>query len=148
MPAPSFTTTFTDKALILSDSDAIVFGTAMIGDDFGEVKSTGVKRTSDKVEVENAVGGLRALILKKRRFELTMEVRLDSDVTPPGEMTMITFPLANVVGRIIDPEIKWESGGVRMMSFTATHWDEIADASLYSWSGTASTELDAGPPEE
>lgn len=142
----SFATTFTDQALILSDSAAIEFGTAMIGDDYGEVKSCSVKRTSDKVEVENSVGGLRALVLKKRRFELTLEVRLDSDVTPPGEMDMIVFPLVGVTGRIIDPEIKWESGGVRMMSLTATHWDEIGDASLYSWSGTASTALDAGPP--
>ena len=140
-----FDTTFTDQALILSNSDAIVFGTAMIGDDYGEVKSTAVKRTSDKVEVENSVGGLRALILKKRRFELTLEVRCDSDVDPPGEMDMIVFPLVGVTGRIIDPEIKWESGGVRMMSLTATHWDEIADARLYSWDGDALTELDAGP---
>lgn len=143
-----FETTFTDKALILSDSDAIVFGTAMIGDDYGEVKSASVKRTSDKVEVENSVGGLRALILKKRRFELQLEVRLDSDVDPPGEMDMIVFPLVAVTGRIIDPEIKWESGGVRMMSFTATHWDEIADASLSSWDGSTITSIDTGPPVE
>jgi hypothetical protein len=140
-----FETTYTDKALVLSDSDAIVFGTAMIGDDYGEVKSAGVKRTSDKVEIENSVGGLRALVLKKRRFELTLEVRLDSDIDPPGEMDMIVFPLAGVTGRIIDPEIKWESGSARMMSFTATHWDEIADAKLYSWDGSELTELDAGP---
>ena len=141
----SFATVFTDKALILSDSEAIVFGTVMIGDDFGEVKSASVKRTSDKVEVENAVGGLRGLILKKRRFELAIEARFDSDVTAPGEMAMVTFPLAAVVGRIIDPEVKWEAGGVRMLSFTASFWDEIADAHLYSWSGTASTLLDEGP---
>lgn len=140
-----FETTFTDKALVLSDSDAIVFGTAMIGGDYGEVKSTSLKRTSDKVEVDNTVGGLRALILKKRRFELAMEVRLDSDIDPPGEMDMIVFPLVGVTGRIIEPEIKWESGGVRMMSFTATHWDEIANAALYSWDGEELTELDAGP---
>lgn len=143
----SFATTFTDKALVLSDSDAIVFGTAMIGDDYGEVKSCSVKRDSDKVEVENSVGGLRALILKKRRFELQMEARFDSDVTAPGEMDMITFPLANVVGRITAPEVKWESDGVRMLSFTASFWDEIADAALYSWSGTALTEVDGGPSE-
>lgn len=142
-----FETTFTDKALVLSDSDAIVFGTAMIGGDYGEVKSTSLKRTSDKVEVDNTVGGLRALILKKRRFELAMEVRLDSDIDPPGEMDMIVFPLVGVTGRIIDPEIKWESGGVRMMSFTATHWDEIADAALYSWDGEELTALDEGPEE-
>lgn len=140
-----FDTTYTDKALVLSDSDAIVFGTAMIGDDYGEVKSAGVKRTSDKVEIENSVGGLRALVLKKRRFELSLEVRLDADIDPPGEMDMIVFPLAGVTGRIIDPEIKWESGSARMMSFTATHWDEIANAALYSYDGTDLTELDAGP---
>jgi len=140
-----FDTTFTDKALVLSDSDAIVFGTAMIGDDYGEVKSASVKRTSDKVEIENSVGGLRALVLKKRRFELSLEVRLDSDVDPPGEMDMIVFPVAGVTGRIIDPEIKWEAGGARMMSFTATNWDEITDAHLYSWDGEELTELDEGP---
>lgn len=144
----SFTTTFTDKALILSDNDAIVFGTAMIGDQFGEVKNAGVKRTSDKVEVENSVAGLRALILKKRRFELTFEARLDSDIEAPGEGDMITFPYAGVVGRIFDPEIKWESGGVRMMSFTATHWDELANAALYSWDGDELTVVDEGPEEE
>jgi hypothetical protein len=140
----SFATTFTDKALVLSDSDAIVFGTAMIGDTYGEVKSVSLKRTSDKVEVENSVGGLRALILKKRRFELQMECRFDSDVTAPGEMDLITFPFAAVVGRITEPEIKWDSGGVRMLSFTATQWDELTEAPLYSWSGTALTELDDG----
>lgn len=141
-----FETAFTDKAKLLSENDQIVFGTCMIGTDFGEVKNVSVKRTSDKQEISNCIGGIRGYILRKPRFELQMETRFDADVDAPGEGEMITFPYSGVVGRIFDPEVTWDEGGTRMLKFTATHWDEMADAKLQSWDGTELTDIDSGPP--
>lgn len=104
----------------------------MLGDDFGQVESASVKRTADKVEIENCAGNLKSFLLTKIRFEMTLEAIFDSTVTAPGLMDQIALPLVGVVGRVLDATVKWEKGKERMLSIEITHWDSLAEATAYS----------------
>jgi hypothetical protein len=139
-----FATSFNGNVGVLGDN-TLVIGTAMLGDDFGSINNASCKRTADKEELEAASGNLRAVILKKPRFELTMEVLFDSSVTPPGLLDQITLPFAGVTGRVLDAEIKWEKGKERLLSITATHWDAIGTGVAYKLNTTTGvfTSMDA-----
>jgi hypothetical protein len=118
----------------------------MLGNSFGEIKSAGVNRTANTQEITNCVGGLAAYLMNNPRFELTLQARFDADVTAPGLGELIQFPFPAVYGRVLSPSVEWSESGVRMLSIEATHWDSLADAHLYTWDGSAMTEVDTGPP--
>jgi hypothetical protein len=117
---------------VLALTNKIVWGTMMLGDDFGEIQSASVKRTADKKEIENGAGNLRAFLLTKARFELSFEVLFDSDVAAPGLMDAIDFPLVAVTGRVLDVTPKWEKGKERLLTIEASYWDSLAAATLYT----------------
>lgn len=125
-----FQTTYGNDVLILGDH--VVIGTAMLGNDFGTVKSTSVKRAADKEELENGAGNLRAVLLKKPGFEMTLEVAFDATVTAPGLMERIALPLVGVVGRVMPGvEVKWEAGKERGLSIPVSSWDSLENASAF-----------------
>lgn len=111
---------------ILIGDDNIVFGTAMLGNDFGQIATCNLQRTGNKVEVENNAGGLRAVIIANPGFELDLEVQFSSDVEVPAMGDPIVFPLAGVQGRVMEgASIKWSAKGTRMLSFKASYWDSM-----------------------
>jgi hypothetical protein len=122
-------TTLGNEVLLLGEQ--VVWGTCMLGDEFGQVESSAVKRTADKVEIENCAGNLRTLLLTKPRFELTLETIFDVSVTAPGLMEQIALPLVGVTGRVMSADVKWEKGKERMLSLEVTHWDSLADAEAF-----------------
>ncbi len=113
---------------ILIGDEAVIFGTAALGDTYGEITSFNLTRTADLEEIENAVGGLKAAILRKPRFEMEIETIFDSTVTLPELGGAITLPLVGLVARITgDIQIGWTNTGARSLSFTASHWDSMAE---------------------
>ncbi len=127
--------------VIAEDPQNIIFGTCQISDAFGEVKSAGIKRTADKEELDNAKGALKAAILKKPRFELTLKVLFTAEKDAPGIGEQIVFPLVEVVGRILDISIDWEDATGRMMTIQATKWDSLTGETAESYDGSAWTPL-------
>lgn len=126
----TLSTTYGDNILVLGAE--VVIGTAMLGSDFGTVKSCSVKRNADKEELENAAGNLRAVVLKKPGFEMTLEVAFDASVTAPALGAAISLPLVGVVGRVMPGvEVKWEQGKERGLSIPVSSWDSLEDASLF-----------------
>lgn len=124
--------------IVIADTPQnIIFGTCQIGDDFGEVKSAGVKRTADKEELQKATGSLKACVLKNPRFELSLKVLFTADKDAPGIGEQIAFPLVEVVGRIMDVSIDWEDSSGRMMTIEATKWDSLDGETAEAYSGTA-----------
>ena len=112
--------------LAVTEKDKLVLGTAMLGESYGTVKSASLTRTGEEEELKGALGELIAYLIKNPGFELKMECRFDSDVEPPEILDAITFPLAGIVGYVKPgTEVKWEEGGVRMLSFTAAGWDAL-----------------------
>jgi hypothetical protein len=75
---------------------------------------------------------------------MSLNTRLDSDITAPGMLDRIVFPLISVTGRITKPAVKWEQAGARGLSLECTFWDELANAPLYKWTGTSYTTIDEG----
>lgn len=141
----AFDSSFDDKLGVLGDN-TLVIGTLMLGTDFGQIKTAKVTRDADKEEIEAAGGNLRAVVLKKIRFELDMEVIFDTSVDPPGLLDSVTLPFAGVTGRVLGPiEIKWEEGKERILTFKATSWDALEDAVAYSYNPSTGvfTSLDA-----
>lgn len=116
---------------VLLLGDQVVWGTMMLGDDFGSVESSSVKRTADKKEIENGAGNLKAFLLTKPRFELSFDTIFDATVTPPGLMDEIAFPLVAVTGRVLDVTVKYEKGKERILTIEATYWDSLASATAY-----------------
>lgn len=131
--------TYDGDVMVLSEDDVLVLGTCMLGDDFGEVKNAAVKRAADQSAIANCKMGLKAMLLKNPRFELTMKTRFDSDITAPGLGEPITLPMPALVARILDVSVEWDEDGVRMLSITATHWDSMPTAKLYHWTGSTMT---------
>lgn len=121
----SFNTNIPGHVLI-GDED-IVFGTVMLGEDFGEITKCDLERTGKQIEIENNRNGLRALIIANPGFSLNLETTFDASVEPPAIGDPITFPYAGVIGRVLEgAKITWESKGSRKLSFKAAHWDSMA----------------------
>lgn len=138
----ALSTTFDDKILLLGEQ--VVWGTCMLGSDFGTVVSASVKRTADKVEVENCIGNLKSLLLTKPRFELSLSCIFASSVTAPGLLEEIALPLVGVTGRVMDVTVKWERGKERMLDIEVSHWDALEEAVAYSLGTNGTyTSLDA-----
>lgn len=143
----TFSTTYGDEILVLGAD--VTIGTAMLGDDFGTVKSCSVKRTADKEDLENGAGNMRAVLLKKPGFEMTLEVAFEVGVTAPALGAAISLPLVGVVGRVMPGvEVKWEAGKERGLSIPVSSWDSLEGASLYSVDPVTQdyTLLDIGTP--
>lgn len=123
----SFNTKYPGKHIIVADDpENIVFGTCMLGDTFGEVISASVKRGANEQELEGCGGRLRAIMMNKMNFELTMEVLFTAEKPAPGLAEIITFPVAGVQGRVMaGVEIKWEKDGQRMLSIPAKSFDDF-----------------------
>lgn len=134
--------------LAVTEKDKLVLGTAMLGEAYGTVKSGTLTRTGEEEELKGALAELIAYLIKNPGFELKLETRFDSDVTPPELLDAITFPLAGIIGYVKPgTEVAWEEGGVRMLSFTAAGWDSLQgeNVSRFRWNdGTdALVDLDA-----
>lgn len=144
----SLTTKIPGEIIIADVPENIVFGTCMLGDIYGSIESASVKRTADVEELEKCGGQILATVIRKAKFELTMEVLFTADKAAPGIGDLITFPVAGVQGRVMPgAEIKWEKAGQRMLSLTATSWDGFTTnsgaGSAKSFDGTTYTDLDA-----
>lgn len=112
---------------VLIGDEEIIFGTASLGDDFGEILKCNLERTGKQIEIENNRNGLRALILANPGFALDMEVTFDATVEPPAMGDPIVFPYAGVIGRVLEgAKISWGSKEQRKLSFKAAHWDSMA----------------------
>ncbi|MBB5351107.1 hypothetical protein HNR46_001341 [Haloferula luteola] len=113
---------------ILIGDENVIFGTCALGDTFGEIMSFDLTRTADLQEIENCVGGLKAAILSKPRFEMEIETLFDDSITLPELGGAITLPLAGLVARITgDIKVGWTNNGSRKLSFKASHWDSMAE---------------------
>lgn len=112
---------------ILLGDENIIFGTAMLGQAFGEIMKCDLERTGKTIEIENNRNGIRAVILSNPGFKLALEVTFDASVAPPAMGDPITFPYAGVIGRVMPgAKIVWSSGSQRKLSFEAAHWDSMA----------------------
>lgn len=124
----SINTRYPGEIIIADDPDNIIFGTAMLGDEYGSVESASVTRDADRTEIEKSGGKLLALVLSKARFDLKFDVLFTADKEAPDMADEILFPLAGVKGRILPPiELKWEKKGQRMLSITATSFDNFGN---------------------
>lgn len=146
----SFSTTYNAKeVLVLNEAETIVWGTCMLGTTYGEIISCSVSREFNTQEIMNCVGGLAAFIMNNPRFEMTIEARMDSDVTAPGPGDQILFPIPAVYGRVMPGvTINWEQNGARRLSIPATFWDELSGAPLNLWNGSSNTQVDDGSDPE
>jgi hypothetical protein len=120
-----------DELLVLGDN-TMVIGTAALGDDFGEIVSCSIDRDGTFEEIEATSGNLRAVLVKNARFDVQMDCLFDNTVTPPGLMDSIDLPFEGITGRVKKATIKWERGKERMLTITATSWDALEGATLYT----------------
>jgi len=144
-----FSTTYAPAdVLILGDAQAVI-GTAMLGDDFGKIKSFGVKRTGDEEELSNGAGSLRAHVIKKPGVEATMDVFFDATVTAPKLYQIIMLPLIGIAARVMPGvDIKYDDGKERGLSIPIKMWDALIGKAAYRLDTLTGTRylLDIGIP--
>lgn len=137
----ALTTRYQTNQIVIADNPSnMVFGTAMLGRTYGEVISASVAREADLEEII-AAGSILAAVLTNPKFTFKFKVMFRANVTPPGLAELITFPLANISGRILPPiTIDWEEKGHRQLSIEATSWDGFSASSgggtAYRFNGT------------
>lgn len=120
-------------------TDRLVFGTAEIGNIFGQLKSASLERKGDEELIKNNKGSLRAFLIKNPGFDLQITVYYSGAVVPPGLMTPITFPAAGVTGHISNCKIEWDEDGTRMLTCTAKQWDSLTGGTVTKWNGLTHT---------
>ncbi len=144
-----FSTTYSpNDVLILGDAE-VVIGTAMLGDDFGKIKSFGLKRTGDEEELSNGAGGLRAHVIKKPGVEATMDVFFDATVTAPKLYQIIMLPIIGIAARVMPGvDIKYDDGKERGMTIPIKMWDSLIGKGAYRLDTLTGTRylLDIGIP--
>lgn len=144
-----FSTTYApEDVLILGDAQAVI-GTAMLGDDFGKIKSFGVKRTGDEEELSNGAGSLRAHVIKKPGVEATMDVFFDATVTAPKLYQIIMLPVIGIAARVMPGvDIKYDDGKERGMTIPIKMWDALIGKAAYRLDTITGTRylLDIGIP--
>lgn len=145
----SFSTTYApEDVLILGDAEAVI-GTAMLGDDFGKIKSFSVKRTGDEEELSNGAGSLRAHVIKKPGVEATMDVFFDATVTAPKLYQIIMLPIIGIAARVMPGvDIKYDDGKERGMTIPIKMWDALIGKAAYRLDTLTGTRylLDIGIP--
>ena len=145
----SFSTTFQPEDVLVLGDAQVVIGTAVLGDDFGKIKSFSVKRTGDEAELSNGAGGLRAHVIKKPGCEATMEVFFDATVTAPKLYEIITLPVINISARVMPGvDIKYDDGNERGMTIPIKMWDSLLNQPAYRLDTLTGTRylLDIGIP--
>lgn len=116
-----------EDVLVFGNAQPVI-GTAMLGTDFGKIKSMSVKRTGEEEELTNGVGSLRAHVIKKPGLEATLDILFDATVTPPALYALITLPYFNIAARVMPGvEIKYDDGKERMLAVTVKMWDALLD---------------------
>jgi hypothetical protein len=149
MGMADFSTTYSpDDVLILGDAQAVI-GTAMLGDNFGKIKSFGVKRTGDEEELSNGAGSLRGHVIKKPGVEATMDVFFDATVKAPRVYTLIQLPVIGIAARVMPGvDIKYDDGKERTMTIPIKMWDALLNKPAFRLDTLTGTRylLDIGIP--
>jgi hypothetical protein len=128
----SFSTTYNPNDILTLGDAEVVIGTAMLGDDFGKIKSFGVKRTGDEEELSNGAGALRAHVIKKPGVDATMDVMFDATVTAPKLYQIIMLPVIGIAARVMPGvDIKYDDGKERGMSIPIKMWDSLLNQPAY-----------------
>lgn len=141
----AYTTRYEGQIFIADNPEDLVFGTAMLGDDYGEVISASIVREADVSEVI-AAGSLKAAILQNPKFQFEFEVMFRDSIEAPGLAEIIVFPLAGISGRVMPPvSIKWGEGQHRSLAIKVTSWDHMANnegaGNAFEFDGTNFTEI-------
>jgi len=116
-----------NDVLLMGDAQPVI-GTAVLGDDFGKIKSLKVKRDGEGVELMNGAGSLRAHVTLKPGISGTMEVYFDATVNVPPIYTIISIPFDNltIAARVMPgAEISHDDGKERGLSIPVQMWDSL-----------------------
>lgn len=125
------TTYLPEDVLLIGDAQPVI-GTAVLGDDFGKVKSLKCKRNGEMEGLSNGAGGFRAHITKNPGFEATLEVFFDATVTAPAIYTILSLPVVGVAARVMaGVEFTYDDGKERGMSIPVQMWDSLLNQPAY-----------------
>lgn len=109
-----------------------IIGTAMLGTEFGTIKSCRCRRSGRMIPFDDGGGALRGLVIHQPGFEVTFEVAFEPHVTPPAPLARITIPHVGLVGRVMPgAEIAWEAGKERGLSIPVSQWDSLVNATAW-----------------
>ncbi len=141
----SFSTTFGADYLTLNPE--IVFGTAMLGRQFGVIKRASLKRSGIREEVINDAGELKLVLIKNPGFELLLECAFERTISAPGLFEEIELPFVGVKGYVMEgASILWESGSERTLSIPVNSWDTLINPTAYRLEVTSGLRIDIGRP--
>ncbi len=127
----NFSTAFGDRLLIHGQEDAVI-GTAMLGSEFGTIKSARLKRSGEVIELDDGGGGLRSIVILHPGVEMELECAFDRTITAPRHLDIITLPIIGIRGRVMPGvEVMWEAGKERGLKIPVSQWDSLRFSTAY-----------------
>jgi hypothetical protein len=103
-------------------------GDIYIPSGFGHARDASLKRTSDREEIEDCRGDLRALLLRNPRHELQISLVTKVTVEVAEMASRLVFPIADILGSVLETTLKWQSKGLKMLDLDASSWDSMSIA--------------------
>lgn len=132
--------------LVLGTDKDIVWGTAMLDNQFGTIKQAMVKRTGERELIINSAGELKLILIKTPGFELMLQCAFDASVVAPGMGESLSLPLVGVTGFVMEgATVAWEQGGERGLMIPVSSWDSFRNVSAYRLSPSTGERLSIGP---
>ena len=110
------------RKVISDGAGSGMFGVGMFGDVWGEFTSVKITQEGTVTEITTAEK-LLAVLISNGKHTLDVEVKLSKESDPPGLGDMITFPLANIKGRVTgNPTLSFTDGDFATYTMQATSW--------------------------
>ncbi|MBE7497116.1 MAG: hypothetical protein HS117_19415 [Verrucomicrobiaceae bacterium] len=122
--------TFTDRqstgSVYLLGDIAPVYGTAMLGREFGQIQRCFLVRAGERKEFRNDAGELLLILISGTGWQAEFECLFDASVTAPGFMEEITLPLLGITGRVMEgARVTWEGDAERVITIPCAEWDSM-----------------------
>lgn len=146
MSNQTISTTYGSEYLVLSKDTEVIFGTAMLGSQFGIVKRAIIKRLGERELIVNSAGELKLILIKTPGYELILDCAFDRSVVAPGMGESLSLPFVGVTGHVMDgASIAWDNGSERGISIPVSSWDSFSSAAVaYRLSPTTGERLSIG----
>ncbi len=108
----------------------IVYGTCLVGQTWGVVRSSNCKDTCDEQLFTDCRENTREVLLKNERVELTMQFEYDPELGIPSRGDDISFPepFEGLTGQVTEIGVTYDRGDKVLVEITAKHWKSLGNS--------------------
>ncbi len=121
---------------------AIVWGTCMLGDTFGQITGCDITETGDMDVILDALGAARSVMFLNPGFEVEIEALFDIAVDPPKTGDTFLMPYIDLLGTVVPgTAVGYKDKASRTLKFKVHRWNSLdvslgdGDVKVFDYSG-------------